>query len=136
MLEEKAGSSESIIAPGTRIKGTITESISIRISGHFEGRINSEGLVKIGEGGKIEGTINSPYVIIEGEMNGDIESADHVELRSKARMIGKINTINIVITEGSFYKGEIKTSRREDKPIIFVDKRKSEERDISEEKSD
>ena len=109
---DKAVSGLTIIASGAKFEGTIIKSADIIISGHFEGEINSKGSVRISEEGKVDGTIYSPYVIIEGQMNGNIESVDLVELRSKARMIGNISTAKIVIAEGGFYKGEIKTRRQ------------------------
>ncbi len=123
-LEDKVGPTESIIPPGTKFKGTIIGSEGVRISGQFEGKIKSERLVRIEKEGRIDGTINSPYVIIEGKLNGNIESAEQVELRIEGRVIGNINTAKIAIAEGSSLQGEVRVSRKEDKPIIFAEKRK------------
>ena len=71
-LEDKIGSAVSIIAPGTKFKGTIQGQDTLFISGHFKGEIKCEGLVRVDKAGRIVGTINSPYVIIEGEIKGDI----------------------------------------------------------------
>ena len=124
-VEDKIGSEVSIIAPSTKFKGTIKGDDTLFISGHFEGKINSEGLVRVGKEGSIDGTINSPYVIIEGEMKGDIKSAEHVELREEARVVGNISTAKIVMAEGCILQGEVEMPREEDKPIVFVEKRKS-----------
>ena len=115
-LEYREFPTESIIAPDTKIKGTIIRSSSIRISGHFNGRINSDRLVILDKGGKIDGMINAPHVIINGELNGNIDSAEHVELRAECRMIGNINTGKIAIAEGSIFHGEIKTTKKKDIP--------------------
>ena len=111
---EKEFPTESIIARGTKIRGTIIRTYSIRISGYFKGKINSERIVMVDKGARIEGTINSPHVIINGELNGNIESAERVELRSECRMIGNINTDKIAIAEGSIFHGEIKTIKNKD----------------------
>jgi len=108
---------ESIIARGTKIKGTIIRTYNIRISGHFEGKINSKRLVMVDKEARIEGTIRAPHIIIEGELNGNVESAERVELRSECRMIGNINTDKIAIAEGSFIQGEIKMPKRKEKLI-------------------
>lgn len=116
-LVDKEFPTESIIARGTKIKGTIIRTYSIRISGHFEGKINSKRLVMVDKGARIEGTIRAPHIIIEGELNGNVESAELVELRSECRMIGNINTDKIAIAEGSFFQGEIKMQKRKEKLI-------------------
>jgi cytoskeletal protein CcmA (bactofilin family) len=121
-LGEKAESTESIIAPGTKFKGTIRGHDSVRIFGHFEGKINCEQLVWVEKEGKIEGTVNSPSVIIEGEVKGDIESAEHVELKAEGRVIGNINTDLIAIADGGSFNGEIQMPRKKDKSISVVEK--------------
>ncbi|NIO48444.1 MAG: hypothetical protein GTN73_03245 [Candidatus Aminicenantes bacterium] len=131
-LEDKTGSILSIIAPSTEFKGTLSGSDSLLIAGRFKGEIKSESLVRIDREGKIEGTINSPYVIVEGEINGDIMSAEHVELRAGARVLGNINTEKIVMAEGCILQGEVQMPKEEDKPFVFVEKRKVESnQDIS-----
>jgi len=80
----------------------------------------------------MQGIINSPYVIVEGEINGDIISAEHVELRAGARVVGNINTAKIVMAEGCMLQGEVQMPKEGDKPFVFVGKRKGEDnQDIS-----
>jgi cytoskeletal protein CcmA (bactofilin family) len=111
-LVDKELPTESFIARGTEIKCTIIRTYSIRISGHFEGKITSERIVMVDKGARIEGTIRAPHIIINGELNGNIESSEYVELRSECRMIGNINTDKIVIAEGCFFQGEIKMPKK------------------------
>jgi cytoskeletal protein CcmA (bactofilin family) len=126
-LEDKAGSILSIIAPSTKFKGTLSGSDSLLIAGHVKGEIKCEGLVRVDRGGRIQGVISSPYVIVEGEINGDIMSAEHVELREKARVVGNIHTTKIVMAEGCILQGEVQMPKEGDKPFIFVEKRKNQE---------
>lgn len=125
-VEDKTGSILSIIAPSTKFKGTLSGTDSLLIAGHFKGEIKCESLVRIDREGRIEGIINSPYVIVEGEINGDIMSAEHVELRAGARVVGNINTVKIVMAEGCVLQGEVQMPKEGDKPFVFVEKRKSE----------
>jgi cytoskeletal protein CcmA (bactofilin family) len=122
-LEDKLGPEKSSVAPGTRFKGTITGTEDVRVSGFLKGDVQIEGLVWIQRGGKIEGNIKSRFAIIEGELKGNINSAEHVELRSEARVIGNIQTAKIAMAEGSYFRGEIHMPHEEDKPIRFVEKR-------------
>jgi cytoskeletal protein CcmA (bactofilin family) len=123
ILGDKTESIESIIAPGTKFKGTIKGHERVRIFGCFEGKINCEQLVRVEKEGKIEGTVNSPFVIIEGELKGDIESAEHVELKAEGRVIGNINTDLIAIADGGTFNGEIQMPMKKDKSISVVEKR-------------
>ncbi|NQT80038.1 MAG: polymer-forming cytoskeletal protein [Candidatus Aminicenantes bacterium] len=123
--EDKAIPSESVIASNTRFKGNINADDTVRIAGHLEGDIQCEQLVRIDIGGIVVGTINSALVIIEGELNGNIESAKQVEIRSEGRAIGNIKTDELAIAEGSYIRGEINMSEKGKKPVSFVEKRDS-----------
>ena len=70
----------------------------------------------VDKGARIEGIIRAPHIIIDGELNGNIDTAEHVELRAECRMIGNINTGKIAIAEGSIFHGEIKTTKKKDIP--------------------
>jgi len=133
-LEDKVMPAESVISPNTRFKGKISGDDTVRIAGHFEGEINCEQLVKIDIGGIVVGTISSNCVIIEGELNGTIDSAKHVEIRTEGRAIGNIITDKIAIAEGCFIRGEINMPEKGKKPISFVEKRGiKDKRDTSKE---
>ena len=134
-VEDKTGTILSIIAPSTKFKGTLSGSDSVLIAGHFKGEIKCKGLVRVDREGRLEGIINSPYVIVEGEITGDIMSAEHVELRDGARVVGNINTIKIVMAEGCTIQGEVQTPREGDKPFVFVEKRKSGKQQDNQDKS-
>lgn len=124
-LEDLGGETERVIARGTVFKGTIEEKDTVRLSGYCEGEIKSERLVRIDKRGKMDGSIFAPYVIIEGEIRGNITSAKHVELRKKGRVTGNISTEKFAMAEGSFLQGEIRMSRPGDTPAVFVEKRRN-----------
>lgn len=123
-LEDRAGEESSAIAKKSHFTGTIAGTEGVRVSGHLDGDVKSEQFVWIYKGGKIIGDIDSPYIIVEGELKGNIKSAEHVELRSEAHVTGNIQTRKIAMAEGSFFRGKINMPHKEDRPIKFVEKRK------------
>ncbi len=123
-LEDRLGVSSSILALNTRIQGKIEGDESFLIKGHLEGDVVSKGLVWLDKGGQIQGQVKSPYVIIDGELIGNIESAERVELRTDSRMTGNVETENLAVAEGAVFEGEIHMPKREKEAISFVEKRK------------
>ena len=113
VLEDEVGSAVTVIASNTRFTGKIQVEDTLRISGYFKGEINCRRMVWVEKTGRIEGTVNARRVVIEGEINGKIESADHVELRSNGRMIGDINAGKITVAQGCFFDGQAKILRKE-----------------------
>ncbi len=122
-LEDRAGGVESVIAAGTKFKGTMSGQAGARISGSFEGDINSQQLVWVEKKGRVDGNIKSPFVIVEGELCGNIESAEHVELRTEGRVTGNIETVIVAMAEGCVFNGEIQMRGKEGKSITFVERR-------------
>ena len=113
VLEAEVGSAVTVIASNTRFTGKIKGEDTLRISGYFKGKIACRRMVWVDKTGRIEGTVNARRVIVEGEINGCIESADHVELRSNGRMIGDINAGKITVAQGCFFDGRAKILRKE-----------------------
>ncbi len=116
VLEDEVGSAVTVIASNTRFTGKIKGEDTLRISGYFKGEIHCRRMVWVDKTGRIEGTVNARRVIIEGEINGCIESADHVELRSNGQMIGDINAGKITVAQGCFFDGQAKILRKENGP--------------------
>ena len=110
-LEQEVGPAVTVIAPDTIFKGNITGQDTLRISGRVEGDIDCERTVWVDERGCVKGTIIASQVINEGEINGDIQSAEKVEIRSNGRMIGNIHAAKIIVAPGCFFDGEAKIVR-------------------------
>ncbi|MFC2165854.1 polymer-forming cytoskeletal protein [Acidobacteriota bacterium] len=123
-LEDRLGATSSTLAPNTKIKGTIEGDESIVIKGHLTGDVLSKGLVWLDKGGQIQGQVKSPYVIVDGELIGNIKSAERVELRTESRMIGNIETESLAVAEGAVFEGEVHMPQRQKDAISFVEKRK------------
>ena len=116
VLEDEVGSSVTAIASNTRFTGKIKGEDTLRISGYFKGEIDCKRMVWVEKTGRLEGTVNARRVIIEGEINGNIESADHVELRSNCRMTGDINAAKITVAKGCLFDGQARILRKEKSP--------------------
>ena len=97
----------TIIGKDTEFKGTMHSQGSIRIEGKLEGEINSQGEVYIGEESKVKANIFGKNVIIAGEVVGNIEAVNGLEICSSGRVYGNISGDRLVIEEGSVYKGKV-----------------------------
>lgn len=123
-LEDYIGPAASIISSGIRFTGSITGDDSLRIVGNYEGEIDINGLVWIEKTGKVVGRVMAPYVIVEGEMEGDIVAARHVEIRREGRIKGDISSDIIAMEKGCVVEGELHMSAKAGTvPDTFVEKR-------------
>ena len=110
-LEHEIGPAVTVIAPGTLLKGDISGEDTLRISGTVQGHIDCRRMVWVDQSGCVKGNVTARRVIIEGEMAGDIQSAERVEIRSNGRMVGNIYAANVTIDQGCFFDGEARIIR-------------------------
>jgi cytoskeletal protein CcmA (bactofilin family) len=122
-IEDRVEPAESVLAQETTLQGNLRSARAIRIVGSVEGDIESQGRAKIEKGGEVRGNITAADVIVNGTLEGDIEAAGQVELGPESRVVGNIKAAKIAIAEGSFFQGDIKMFRGDDRPVSFVEKR-------------
>lgn len=124
-LDDRAGPIESVIAEDTTLQGGLRSAHGIRVVGSVEGDIESRGRAKIEKGGRVQGNITAPDVIVHGALEGHIKATGQVELGPESRMAGNIEAARIAIAEGCLFQGDIKMSGADDRPSRFVEKRTS-----------
>src|SRR5512136_1176403 len=71
-LEDRSGPGDSVISAQSSFKGEIKSRSGVRVAGEMTGDIRCEGLVRVEEAGKMKGNIFSAYVILDGELEGNI----------------------------------------------------------------
>jgi cytoskeletal protein CcmA (bactofilin family) len=124
-LADQLGPSLSLISAGTTVKGALNGKNSLQIAGLLEGDVRSEMLVWILKDGRVDGNIKAWGVIVEGEVNGNIDSKDKTELSSGARVVGDISCKKLSVAEDAFFEGKVKMFESQEKPYTFVAKRKN-----------
>jgi cytoskeletal protein CcmA (bactofilin family) len=81
--------------------------INLRISGKFEGELDTKGVLIIGERADVRVTvIKGENITIAGKVRGDIVSSKRLELSSSAKVIGNIKTPLLIVNQGALLKGD------------------------------
>ncbi len=102
------GKIETVLGPGISIKGFLTGKGGVRIEGVFEGKIDIEGILVVGEQGKVVSEeIRAPSVVAGGTVQANI-IADKVQVTRSGRVYGDVTTSNLSTEEGGFLKGTIR----------------------------
>lgn len=95
----------TIIGMGAQSNGDFTAEGAVRIDGTVNGDVTVTEMVIVGASGCINGSINTRKVIIGGEVYGNLNVPEKVELTSTARVIGDITTGGLVIDEKAVFQG-------------------------------
>ena len=97
----------SVLGSGIIWKGKLTGKGGVRIEGTFEGEIAIQGLVVVGETGKITcENVRANTVIVAGGVNGGI-TAEKLEIRKTGRVWGNVIVSAFSTEEGGFLRGQI-----------------------------
>ncbi len=123
--EDEVGVQETVIATGTRVHGTMQGRNRVRVAGFVEGQIRSEDLVCIEEDGSVQGTVTAREMIIEGQVKGNLDCSERIDVRASGRVTGNIRCNTLAVAEGGFFHGEIKMPAEEGQPLIPVETRES-----------
>jgi len=95
---------------GTEFNGELKFKGTFRVDGFFHGRIESESHLVIGERGKVEAEVHVANVLINGEFRGDMIASDRVEVQSRGRVFGSIQTPKLIIEEGAYLEANCHTT--------------------------
>jgi cytoskeletal protein CcmA (bactofilin family) len=96
------------------IKGDVSGAEALFIDGRVEGTINfPESRVTIGRNGNVAANITAKEVVIMGKVQGNVECADRLDIRSEGLLSGDVITHRISVEEGAILKGGVEVRNPE-----------------------
>jgi cytoskeletal protein CcmA (bactofilin family) len=104
---ERTDGKESLIASDLTIEGKIEGAGHIRIAGRFKGDVHVQGDLTIEVGARVNGAVRARKVVIAGELEGNIESAQRVELLASGVIVGDLKAETVTVAAGSRMKGNV-----------------------------
>jgi cytoskeletal protein CcmA (bactofilin family) len=117
---KKTDEINAFLGKDTEFDGKLSFGGTVRIDGHFKGEINSDGTIIVGETAVIEADVGVSYVVISGEIRGNILASKRVEIHAPGKVFGNINSPTVVMDEGVVFEGSCSmqevTTPEENKP--------------------
>jgi cytoskeletal protein CcmA (bactofilin family) len=95
----------SFLGEGTELDGRLDVRGGLRIDGKLKGSIRSGSVVTLGDTAHVEADIQALAVISSGHVEGDIVSAEHVQLSLPGSVKGSIRTRELILEKGVFFDG-------------------------------
>jgi|TARA_B110001454_G_C12642251_1_gene401725 cytoskeletal protein CcmA (bactofilin family) len=110
-LKTGTGPAHTLISRTTEVVGDIHFSGELIIEGRVKGNIyaedDSQAIIRVAEKGEVEGEICVPSAVVNGLVQGDVRSATHLELASKAVLVGNVYYNLIEMVMGSEVNGNL-----------------------------
>jgi len=103
-----------VIGPKTRIKGELTGEENVIVEGHVEGSIRISRDLTVGTGGVVKATVSAQSIVVAGELVGDCQATQRVQIETTGRLTGNIRAPRVVIVEGATFRGNSDMSPRKD----------------------
>jgi len=103
-----------LIGSKTTLKGEITGDEDILVEGVVEGQIRISRDLRVGPGGVVKANVEAQSVVVSGELVGDCQASQRVEIQATGRLTGNIRSPRVVIAEGATFKGNSDMSGRKD----------------------
>lgn len=104
---------ETTLGEGVTFHGELSFERLLRIDGHFEGKLLSQGKVIVGPQGKVKANLDLREAIIEGEIDGNITCQERLELRGQAVVHGDIQAKSLIVDDGVTLVGNVLVTPRE-----------------------
>lgn len=103
---------ETVLGANSTLRGDLKSQANVRLDGTFEGNLEIEGNVLVGETGKVTADINANNIVVAGAVRGNI-SGNKVQLLRTSRVWGDISAAAITTEEGAFIDGKITMVRHD-----------------------
>jgi cytoskeletal protein CcmA (bactofilin family) len=108
-----AAASAALIGKSVVVKGELEGSEDLTIEGQVEGKIElRDHTLTIGPGGRIKAQVFAKSVVVCGELVGNINASESVEIRESGSVDGDIVSPRVAIADGAHFRGSIDMQRK------------------------
>lgn len=109
----ETATSPAILGRDVTITGEIRSREPLIIEGNVEGTIDVAGhLLTIAANGNVRASVKATEINVLGSLQGSVDGAEKITIRSGARFVGDIHAHGIVIEDGGFVRGKVDLSRK------------------------
>jgi cytoskeletal protein CcmA (bactofilin family) len=113
---------DSLIGQHSILHGDLKFTGGLHIEGVIKGNVladnDGSSMMQLSEHGRIEGEVNVPYIILHGQVRGDVRSSVHIELRAKAQVTGNVYYNLIEMAIGAEVNGKLVHAIQSDESSI------------------
>ena len=120
----------TMLGPDSVYTGVLQGKDNHIIYGAVQGECDLEGILVLGEGSRWQGNIRAGSVVVAGQVEGDIQAKDKLELARTAHVRGQITSPVVAIARGAVHEGSIRMTKQT-QITRFVERREAPHEDRS-----
>jgi len=97
----------TVIGQGITIEGELTSDDDVVIQGTLRGKLVSKDNVTVENGAVVEADITASSLSVGGNITGNVNASDRVDLIPGGRLIGDVKASRLTIADGASFKGNV-----------------------------
>ena len=105
-------------------KGTLSFEGTVRIDGRFEGTVQTNDTLVIGETGDMQADIDVGILVCKGKLKGTVVASKKIEMHPASKITGNVKTPAMSMELGAVLDGQLNMTGRESDKIIELVKEK------------
>lgn len=98
----------TVIGPDATFKGDLSFDGAAKVLGTIEGSIKSKGRVHVAQGANCHATIEAKEVAVEGQIHGNVQANERIELKPNGAVIGDIIAARMSMADGASIDGHVR----------------------------
>ena len=107
-IEAEPRGGAATVGKAVKVVGQIFSREDLYIDGEVEGTVEALAhKLTIGPNGTVRATVKAREVVALGNIQGNVEATEKIEIRKDAKLTGDIRTARIIIEDGAYFKGSI-----------------------------
>lgn len=119
---------DTLIGKETVMNGKLEAKGIIRIDGKYEGEIETQSDIVIGEDAVVKGKLKCSNMTLAGRLEGSVKAEAKLDIRSTGVLIGDAKAALLAVEEGAIFDGncrmEIKEKNHQEKKPLKILERK------------
>lgn len=110
---------DTILGKNAKFTGTLKASGLMRIEGQFDGDMECDGDLIIGESASVTANVKARNAIVAGAYEGNICLDGKLELKNTGKLTGDVKAAGLLVEDGAFFNGkcEMKGETQKSEPI-------------------
>ncbi|MFH1035178.1 MAG: polymer-forming cytoskeletal protein [Pseudomonadota bacterium] len=105
MSKHREGEVTVFLGADSHFEGVLKFKGQARLDGRFNGQIEGDGTLFIGPGSQIEAEVRSTRVVVSGNLVGNVQAGERIELKAPGKLKGNISSPLVVMDEGVLFEG-------------------------------
>lgn len=99
------GNLNGLLDAGSHMTGELHFEDSFHIHGKLTGSIVSDGELRIGERGTVDGEIHVRHILVSGTVHGLLKASERVEITATGKIFADIHAPKLIIEPGAIFNG-------------------------------